>query len=277
MINEIQIFTNENINVEMRTVLVDDEVWFVGKDVAEALGYERGAKAIGDHVDEEDRGVVPIQDSIGRTQNMVIINESGLYSLVLSSKLPTAKAFKRWVTAEVLPELRKNGVYQLQKQPALPTDYLSALKALVTAEEARQFLEIENKTLVGIVEEQENVIEKQEAILEEQEPLVELANKLMEDPDIWHSFKSAAALLNNGYGQNKLFEVARRHNDLISEGSKKNHPYQHVVNKGYYKLRANGGHYDHNNEYIPYYQTLVSNRGLAHLIRLIRRDQKQAA
>ncbi|CAJ0596460.1 unnamed protein product [Cylicocyclus nassatus] len=255
MNNEIFTFTNEEFNVHMRTVQVDGEVWFVAKDIAEVLGYSNTRDAIAKHVDEEDKDSVAIYDGKGNP-NMTIINESGMYSLVLSSKLPTAKKFKRWVTAEVLPELRKNGFYQLQKQPSLPTDYLSALKALVTAEEARQFLEIENETLVGIVEEQETVIEEQEAILEEQEPLVELANKLMENPDIWHSFKSAAALLNNGYGQNKLFEVARNHKDLISEGSKKNHPYQNVVDKGYYKLRANGGHYNHNNEYISSYQTL---------------------
>ena len=89
----------------------DGEPWFVGKDVAEALGYERATKAIQDHVDFEDKGEVPIQDSIGRMQKTPIISESGLYSLILSSKLPSAKKFKRWVTSEVLPAIRKTGGY----------------------------------------------------------------------------------------------------------------------------------------------------------------------
>lgn len=98
-------------NSEVRTLIIDNQPYFVGKDVAEILGYERPTKAVNDHVDPEDIDAVPIQDSIGRMQNTPIINESGLYSLILSSKLPTAKKFKRWVTSEVLPAIRQNGYY----------------------------------------------------------------------------------------------------------------------------------------------------------------------
>lgn len=108
--NELTIFKNEQFG-EMRTVTIGEEIWFVGKDVAEILGYERPSKAILDHVDPEDKDGFPIQDSIGRMQSTPIINESGLYSLVLSSKLPSAKEFKRWVTSEVLPSIRKHGAY----------------------------------------------------------------------------------------------------------------------------------------------------------------------
>lgn len=87
-------------------------LWFVGKDIAEALGYQRATKAIQDHVDVEDKDKIPIQDSIGRMQNTPVINESGLYSLILSSKLPNAKKFKHWVTSEVLPAIRKSGHYE---------------------------------------------------------------------------------------------------------------------------------------------------------------------
>lgn len=90
---------------------MNNEPWFIGKDVANVLGYERATKAIQDHVDKEDKDVIPIQDSIGRMQKTPVINESGLYSLILSSKLPNAKKFKRWVTAEVLPSIRKHGAY----------------------------------------------------------------------------------------------------------------------------------------------------------------------
>ena len=112
MKTEIQIFKNEQFG-EIRT-MVDEkgEPWFVGKDVARRLGYINHRKALRDHVDEEDRkDGVTIRDSIGRDQEAAFINESGLYSLVLASKLPQAKAFKRWVTAEVLPQIRKTGGY----------------------------------------------------------------------------------------------------------------------------------------------------------------------
>ena len=93
---------------EVQTVTINNEPYFVGKDVANILGYERPTKAIQDHVDDEDKDAIPIQDSIGRKQNTPIINESGLYSLILSSKLQQAKEFKRWVTTEVLPTIRKH-------------------------------------------------------------------------------------------------------------------------------------------------------------------------
>lgn len=112
--NELQIFDFENR--EIRTQVIDDEPWFVGKDVAEVLGYSNTAKAIRDHVDVEDKGE---NESFtpGGNQKMTIINESGLYSLILKSKLPNSKKFKRWVTKEVLPSIRKTGGYQKPKDP----------------------------------------------------------------------------------------------------------------------------------------------------------------
>lgn len=103
-------FSNNEFG-EIRALEINNEPWFVGKDVAKVLGYSRATKAIQDRVDEEDKDVVLIQDSIGRMQNTPIINESGLYSLILSSKLPSAKKFKRWVTSEVLPAIRRTGGY----------------------------------------------------------------------------------------------------------------------------------------------------------------------
>ncbi len=106
----ITTFNNEEFG-NVRTLTIDGEPWFVGKDIAECLGYSRSTKAVSDHVDEEDIDGIPIQDSIGRMQNTPIINESGVYALILSSKLESAKKFKRWVTSEVLPSLRKTGTY----------------------------------------------------------------------------------------------------------------------------------------------------------------------
>lgn len=109
--NELQIFENVEFG-SVRTLMINDAPYFVGKDVAEILGYANPRKAIIDHVDEEDKmDGVTIRDSIGREQNPVLINESGLYSLILSSKMPNAKKFKNWVTAEVLPSIRKHGAY----------------------------------------------------------------------------------------------------------------------------------------------------------------------
>lgn len=106
--NELQTFNFENLPV--RTLIVDEEPYFVGKDVAEVLGYKRTADAIREHVELEDKGVGKIQTPGGK-QNVTIVNESGLYSLIFSSKLESAKRFKRWVTSEVLPAIRKHGLY----------------------------------------------------------------------------------------------------------------------------------------------------------------------
>lgn len=109
MANDVQIFTNEEFG-EIRTVNIDDEPWFVGKDVAKALGYSNSRDALSKHVDDEDRGVAKC-DTLGGAQDFVVINESGVYSLVFGSKLENAKHFKRWVTSEVLPTIRKTGGY----------------------------------------------------------------------------------------------------------------------------------------------------------------------
>lgn len=127
--NELQIFQNEEFGT-IRTIEQDGAPWFVGKDVADALGYTNPQKAIRDHVDEEDKGV---NDSFTvNGTKAILINESGLYSLVLSSKLSNAKKFKRWVTSEVLPSIRKNGGY-LAGQAELSPEELMA-KALLMAQ-----------------------------------------------------------------------------------------------------------------------------------------------
>lgn len=129
--NNIQIFKYENNDV--RTVEMNGEPWFVGNDVAAALGYGKGkslANAVTNHVDSEDKGVTELMTPGGK-QNVTIINESGLYSLILSSKLPTAKQFKRWVTSEVLPNIRKNGGYIAGQEQMTPEELMA--KALLVA------------------------------------------------------------------------------------------------------------------------------------------------
>ena len=108
---EIQVFKNDRFG-EVRTMVINDEPWFVGKDVASVLGYVSPHRAVFDHVDEDDKTSVLIQHSGSNYKSKTIfINESGLYALILSSKLPQAKEFKRWVTSEVLPSIRRNGAY----------------------------------------------------------------------------------------------------------------------------------------------------------------------
>lgn len=109
--NDLTTFTNPEFG-QVRTVEIDGTPWLVGKDVATALGYAKTQNAISRHVDPEDQKVAPIQGTPGGEQEMLIINESGLYSLILSSKMPKAKAFKRWVTSEVLPAIREHGAYE---------------------------------------------------------------------------------------------------------------------------------------------------------------------
>lgn len=123
--NELMIFTNPEFG-NIRTIERDGTPWFVGKDVAEALGYAKPRNAIDTHVDPDDALKQGVTDSMGRTQEMTIINESGLYALVLGSKLPTAKKFKRWVTSEVIPSIRKSGGYIKGQENMTPQELMAA-------------------------------------------------------------------------------------------------------------------------------------------------------
>ena len=140
---DLKVFTNEELG-SVRVMERNGEPWFVGKDVADILGYTNSRKAIGDHVDEEDKNTVTIRDGIQGNPNQTIINESGMYSLILSSKLPAARKFKHWVTAEVLPSIRKHGVYAIDEMLANPEAMISALMAYKKEREKRLALASEN-------------------------------------------------------------------------------------------------------------------------------------
>ena len=126
--NDLKIFKNEDFG-EVRTVVLNDVVWFVGKDVAEILEYQNGSRDINRHVDEEDRLKTMVFDG-NQDKETILINESGLYSLILSSKMPNAKRFKKWVTSEVLPAIRKHGVYATDELIADPDLAIAAFTAL---------------------------------------------------------------------------------------------------------------------------------------------------
>lgn len=165
--NNMEIFKNNEFG-EIRTLKINNEPWFVGKDVAEILGYKDTSDAMKRHVDEDDKGVGEIPTPGGK-QNMKIINESGLYSLILSSKLPSAKKFKRWVTGEVLPTIRKHGAYMtdnvLEQAISNPDFMIGLLNELKEEQEHRKLLQEENQKLAIKIEKDKPKIDYIDEIL----------------------------------------------------------------------------------------------------------------
>lgn len=146
--NELQIFNNEEFG-EIRTVTIDNEPWFVGKDVAEALGYAEPRSAVSKKVEECDRGVAEMETPSGK-QKMTTINESGLYALIFGSKLESAKRFKHWVTSEVLPSIRKTGGYDMKQSQGKELLALAVLEAQKTIEEqTAQIEEMKPHAILG--------------------------------------------------------------------------------------------------------------------------------
>lgn len=215
--NQMQIFKNSDFG-EIRTVTIGNEPWFVGKDIAEILGYERPSKAILDHVDDEDKDEIPIQDSIGRMQNTPTINESGLYSLVLSSKMPEAKKFKRWVTTEILPAIRKHGAYMtdsvLEQAVSDPDFMIGLLTNLKEEKEKRQLAE------------QTNEKNKPKVLMAE----TMLASKESKDVGILSTKLQEMGIKN--MGRNNLYKYFRDHGYVIKSGERRNLPTQRSIDLG---------------------------------------------
>lgn len=226
--NEITVFNNENFG-DVRTVRIDDEPWFVGRDVAKILGYANTNDALANHVDEEDRtDGVAIRDSMGREQTPVLINESGLYSLILSSKLESAKKFKRWVTSEVIPQIRKTGSYHA------PKTYAEALRRLADEAEKMEALQKQNRLMQPKAEFFDAVTDSKTAI-----PLGDVAK-----------------ILDMGIGRNKLFEFLRQKNILTYD----NRPYQKYIDAGYFRVIEQK--YEVNGEVRINIKTLVFQKGI---------------
>lgn len=211
--NEVQLFNFESH--EVRSLLLNNEPWFVGKDVAEALGYSKARNAIATHIDSEDKKDAPIQGTLGGVQEMTVINESGLYSLVLSSKLPSAKKFKRWVTSEVLPALRKTGQYQVKE---LSGSELMA-KALIEAQ---------------------SVLAAKDKQIEEMKPKVVFANAVATSHTSILVGELAKILKQNGIdmGQKRLFAWLRENGFLIKrKGTDYNMPTQKAMDLGLFEIK----------------------------------------
>ena len=206
--NELKVFENPAFG-QVRTIEIDNEPWFVGKDVAVALGYSDPAKAIRVHVDDEDKGVDEMATPGGK-QNITIINESGLYSLILSSKLPTAKDFKRWVTKEVIPSIRKTGGYQMPSTPEqrIAAALIDAQRILAEYEEKNQALAMENSALA---------VDK--AIMQ---PKADYFDELVER-NLLTNFRETANQLH--VGQNELISFLLSHKYLYRDKKGKLMPY----------------------------------------------------
>lgn len=225
--DNLQLFNFEGN--EVRTLKIDDEPYFVGKDVAKILRYSRTADAIRSHVDPEDKGVGEIQTPGGR-QKLQIINESGLYSLILSSKMPNAKRFKRWVTSEVLPAIRKHGAYMTdEKIEEVLTDPDTIIKLATQLKDERQ----------------QRLIEQQlrrdaESQVREMKPKALFADSVATSKSTILIGELAKILRGNGVdiGATRLFKWMRANGYLISrKGSDWNMPTQRAMNLGLFKIK----------------------------------------
>lgn len=202
--NELQVFVNKQFG-EIRTLMIDDEPWFVGKDVALALGYKNYRDALLCHAENEDRASVAIHDG-SQNRHMVVINESGLYSLIFGSQLPNAKNFKRWVTTEVLPQIRKTGGY-------IPINNQD--DELTIMAKAHQILE--------------RTIQNKDDLISELKPKAEVYDMVM--LDIGTVDMNAVAKM-VGIGEYTLFRYLRKHNILFRNSNGNNVPYERYRKNG---------------------------------------------
>ena len=255
MVNEglnTLVFNNDEFG-NIRTVILNNNPWFVGKDVAECLGYTNSKKAIRDHVDDEDkimgeRNVTPsITDKLGRVQYPVFINESGLYALIFGSKLDKAKEFKHWVTSEVLPQIRKTGGYiPIEKDD---DDLTIMAKAL--------------NIMQNTLEQKDELLAQKEEVISKQKPLADFANTVSATPTMV-DMKTMAKLLEKEnqdihMGRNKLFAWLRKEGYLMSD----NTPYERYVKQGIFKLTESEVETKNGNKLIT--KTYVTGKGQLYL------------
>lgn len=218
--NDLKIFENEEFG-SIRVTEINGEPWFVGKDVAETLGYSDLNKAIAMHVEEEDKVNDKTSSSLGQRGGW-LINESGVYSLIFSSKLPSAKRFKHWVTSEVLPSIRKNGGYIAGQESLSDEELLS--KALIVAQ---------NK-----IRERDALIQKQAEVIEQQRPKTIFADAVSASKQSILIGELAKLICQNGVeiGQKRLFNWLRDNGYLMRNG-KTNIPKQKYVEMGLFEIK----------------------------------------
>lgn len=248
--NELQIFNSPEFG-QVRTVTIDGEPWFIAKDVATALGYSNTRDAIAKHVDDDDKNTVVIRDGKGNP-NQTIINESGLYSLVLSSKLPTAKKFKHWITSEVLPAIRKTGGYIANAETMTDAEIMS--KALLIAKQT--------------IESREQRIHSLEAETERMKPKEIFADAVSASNSSILIGDLAKILHGNGIkiGRGRLFAWMREHGFLIKQkGTSYNMPTQRAMELGLFRVKE-GSYVDGKGNNIITKTTKVTGKGQQYFI-----------
>ena len=221
--NELQIFNSEEFG-DIRTVTIDGEPWFVGKDVAEALGYKKPENAIANHVSDEDKTSTLIQGSGSNYKSKAtIINESGLYALIFGSKLESAKRFKHWVTSEVLPAIHHNG------------GYIAGQENLSDAELMAKAILVAQKT----IEHKNQIIEQQSKKIEADRPKTIFADAVSASHTSILIGDLAKLICQNGYqiGQKRLFQWMRDNGYLMVSGSSRNMPKQKYVEQGLFEIK----------------------------------------
>jgi len=241
--NEMMVFNNPEFG-SVRTVCIDGEPWLVGKDVAEILGYSNPRKALIDHVDADDKGVTKC-DTLGGAQNLTVINESGFYSLVLSSKMPNAKKFKHWVTAEVLPTIRKTGGYVANEDVFVET-----------------YLPFADEPIKQLFRIQCRVINQLNERIRKDEPKVKFADHVSDSTNLIDVNKMAKLCADHGIriGRNRLFAWMRSRGILMGG----NIPYQEYIENGYFRVKESV--YESNGQTRTYQQTFVTGKGQQYIL-----------
>lgn len=249
----IKTFTNKEFGT-VRTIVKDGEPWFVGKDVAEILGYKETAKAIRTHICAEDKGV-SVLDTPGGQQKITLINESGLYSLILGSKLPKAKTFKRWVTSEVLPTIRKTGGYVANDEMFINT-YLPNADA-----QTRELFRLNLSTIRQLNNK-----------IEQDKPLVDFASHIQTSEDCVSMNDMAKLATKNGIkiGRTRLFNFLREKKVLGCKDGHKNMPYQRYIDtQPWFQLKESS--YIQNGEVRIGLTPMVTPKGQSGIIRMLRK------
>ena len=236
--NELKTFTNSEFG-NIRIIEFNNEPWFVGKDVSDILEYRNGSRDINRHVDEEDRRKIMLFDG-NQDKETIIINESGLYSLILSSKLPNAKKFKKWVTSEVLPAIRKTGSYAMPKG---------------------------NDLIAAAVIEAQRLLAEKDRQIEEMKPAKVFAAAVTSSENTILIGDLAKFLRQNGIniGQKRLFEKLRQDGFLLRHGSSKNMPSQRSMDLGLFKIKE-GSYIDSEGNNVLTRTTKVTGKGQVYFI-----------
>ena len=238
---ELQLIQNEQFKV--RKTDYNGQTWFVGRDVASILGYANNRKAILDHVEEDDRLTTQVNTPKG-LRSTIVINEIGVYSLVLGSKLPEAKSFKRWICGEVIPSIRKTGAYMTEETLARVQADPTALQELTAKLEEERAKHIETLKLVGqheqTIKEKDALIERKNAYFARNKPRIDFAKAVYENKTAILVGEMAKLLNQNGIdiGQNRFFQWLRENGYLQSkEGQMWNVPYQKCIESGLFIIK----------------------------------------